>query len=318
MIDFPDNPTDGQTHSEAGVTWQWRATPGLWAVLATDIAPNEFVRSTGDTMTGALTMISSDIVLNRGTLALDAALDDSSGYIQFREGGVTRVQLAWDRFSGRVNERFVVQNYDGTGTFINTGLEVSNDGDLYSRHLYSRATNPDTPSLVFEHDGVNRVAQKFAPNATENLSTWSVDMYDSGEQLVGSAITAQQDLHVTFAQPIRGPGSDQAGQVYTGLGGSGEFYDVSLLNLAVINQGPTNVAFQAYNSVRGAYGWCFFDIWTAATLRADGTPVMPGDDDYDLQAQLDQIDPDLLPRRSLRQTEDLLDALISRADAAGL
>lgn len=49
MLDFPNTPTDGQRHTEAGTIWQWQADPGLWKVVQSG-TPLEIVEA--DTSAG--------------------------------------------------------------------------------------------------------------------------------------------------------------------------------------------------------------------------------------------------------------------------
>lgn len=48
MVDFPNNPVDGDTHTEEGTTWVYRDPPSAWAVVSSGTpASEEFHDPTG-------------------------------------------------------------------------------------------------------------------------------------------------------------------------------------------------------------------------------------------------------------------------------
>src|SRR6056300_686193 len=70
-INFPDSPSNGDTHVVGGVTYTYDSTETKWK---TTINSNAFLPLSGGTVSGTLT-VNDDLVVDTDTLFVDASTD---------------------------------------------------------------------------------------------------------------------------------------------------------------------------------------------------------------------------------------------------
>ena len=109
MVDFPNNPADGDTHTENGSTWFWQANPGIWALgegNSIEIARSGFSADGGWQVWG-------DVLIQWGTTASDGTGAVAVTFpVAFLSGTIPRVNITLTRQPAGGQPPYV---YNGSG-----------------------------------------------------------------------------------------------------------------------------------------------------------------------------------------------------------
>lgn len=124
VIDFPDNPTTGQTHTSAGVTWVWDG--GRWLIVGTTVAPavpiaGRFASPDASLAAGTWNVIEFSLArVNSGGFVI------SGGDIIVPEAGIYAVDF---RYHGQGAASFVVSMSDVDAPGIGSVASWWHDGN---------------------------------------------------------------------------------------------------------------------------------------------------------------------------------------------
>ena len=88
MVDFPNSPADGDTHTENGSTWFWQANPGIWALGEGNSV--EIARAAFDSNGGW--QVWGDVLIQWGTAQTDGSGVGTATYpVAYKTGVSPRV-----------------------------------------------------------------------------------------------------------------------------------------------------------------------------------------------------------------------------------
>jgi len=160
-INFPDSPSDGDTHVVGGVTYTYNNAETKWK---TTINSNAFLPLTGGTVTGTLT-VNDDLAVDTDTLFVDASTN------QVGIGTTT------------VNDKVVIAHADDEGlTFKATGT----DGTTATQITYEDTNGGTGGILQFDH-GNNSFSFETAGSERARIDSSGNFQFNSG---YGSVATA--------------------------------------------------------------------------------------------------------------------------------